>query len=119
MNETRNCAEDGKQFTPRKLWALFCCTGCQKRFHRLMEKRGDVLTPLLIAASEARRYGDARDPDLAAYARREADALISAWVVEDRRDGRDCASVARLKRDRGWRAIDVLASRSGPDRDAA
>lgn len=76
-----------------------------------------MLTPFLIAAAEGRRYKGG-DRDLAAYARTQADALVSGWVVEDRAHGRSCASVVSGKRADGWRAVDALArrpSRQSPD----
>lgn len=76
-----------------------------------MAKRGVILAPLLIAAAEGRRYKGG-DKELSAYARKQADALISGWVTEDRADGRSCASATEGKRALGWRAVDYLARTS-------
>ena len=105
------CAECGCQFEAKRVWARFCSRAHQQRFHQLMARRGQVLAPLAIAAAETRgRYKDARDPELARYAREMSDALISRWVVEDRAAGRSCASVACAKMDAGWLAADLDAA---------
>jgi hypothetical protein len=73
-----------------------------------MRDRGAVLAPLLIASAEARRYRNAANPEMAAYARRQADALISTWVIEDRAAGRRSAYVVAGKMEAGWSAVDLL-----------
>lgn len=107
MTATRVCAECAQTFTATRAWQRFCCEAHKQRFHKLMAKRGQMLAPLLIASAENRRYAGG-DRELAAYGRREADALVSAWVVEDRSAGRSCALVAAGKQEDGWRAVDAV-----------
>lgn len=120
MNTPLTCSECGEEFRPKRSTALFCRNTCRDNFHRLMRARGDLLAILHVAAAETRgRYRDSTDKELAAYARAQADALVSAWTVEDRLCGRNCAAVVRAKMAESWRAVDALASRSALGQAAA
>jgi hypothetical protein len=110
MEQALTCAECGAHFTSRWPQQRFCCEPHKQAFHRLMAKRGQMIMPFLIASAEARRYRDAADPELAAYAKQQADALISGWVVEDRRAGRSCALLAQMKHGARWSAADALSA---------
>jgi hypothetical protein len=70
----------------------------------LMEARGQIILPLLLAKSMGRHGGHGGLP---AYCRKEADALLARWNREDREAGRDPSIVARHKQDMLWRAVDV------------
>lgn len=110
MDTPHTCAECGIEFTPGRPWALFCSSAHQRAFWKLQAKRGAVLAPFLVAGAEARRYKNAADRTMAAYARQQADAYVSAWVIEDRTAGRSCASVVRQQQASGKRAVDVLGA---------
>ena len=100
------CPECGVEFTRTERRQVFCTREHGKRFYNLQTKRGTVIGPLLVVAREAGRYRGT-DKELGTYARREADALISRWVIEDRADGRSAAMIVREKMVNAWRAVDV------------
>lgn len=98
------CAEGcGAVLEGRK--TLFCSRACTDAYHNVQTVRGRVLMPLVMAAA-TRRYGGS-DRELCAYARREADALVSRWLVEDRAVGRRSEVLVAAKIERGWRACDL------------
>jgi|SRR5215472_5691939 len=107
--DPRPCAECGEPFRPGRAWQRFCTQAHKQRFHKLMAKRGQMLAPLLIAkATVGGRYPALKDAALAAWARKEADALLSRWVIEDRAARRSSASVVAAKQEAGWRAADAV-----------
>ena len=105
METTRQCAECGKPFEPGRTWSLFCAkpAPCKDNFHRLMQKRGKVLTPLRLVAHGGKHVAS----DVARYARREADALEARWNAEDRACGRNVVAGVMEKMARGWKACDL------------
>lgn len=99
------CPECGQTFTPTKPGRqAFCCVEHKTRFHHLMAQRGRVVLPLLLARSMGRHT---KGDQLGAYCRREADALIARWNIEDRTAGRRPDLSARGKMDFGWKAVDL------------
>lgn len=98
------CAECGLIFEKRHGNQRFCSTSHKRAFHILMASRGQVILPLLLAKSMGRHGGHGGLP---AYCRKEADALLARWNVEDREAGRNPSIIARHKQDMLWRAVDV------------
>lgn len=99
------CPECSVKFTPTKPGRqAFCCVAHKERFHNTMSARGRVVMPLLLARSMGRHTKGAQ---LGGYCRREADALIARFNIEDRECGRNPSLVARHKMSIGWRACDI------------
>ena len=107
MNEPLICPGCSTHFARTERRQVFCTKRCGKAFYNLQTKRGTVIGPLLTVAREAGRYKGGPSRALGAYARREADALISRWVIEDRAAGRSAALLVAAKFERAWRAVDV------------
>ena len=110
METTRICAGCSTRFKPQRTSQMFCTKACGKTFYNLQTMRGTVIAPLLSVAREAGRYKGGPSKALGAYARREADALISQWVIEDRAAGRQPALIVASKCARAWRAVDAMQS---------
>lgn len=103
---TITCPECGARFVRKGGRQMFCSPAHKVAFYNLQTTRGTVIGPLLATARLGGRYKGA-DRELAAYARREADALINRWIIEDREAGRDAALIVADKMARCWRAADV------------
>ena len=101
------CPECGCHFERNARRQVFCCPQHGRDFYNLQTTRGTIIGPLLVTAAQERRYSGGNRA-LAAYARREADALISRWVVEDREAGRNAALIVASKEGRKWRVADAL-----------
>jgi hypothetical protein len=108
MKQPPICPGCGAQSARTARHQVFCTAECGKAYYNLMTKRGTVIGPLLIVAREAGRYKGGPSRELGRYARREADALISQWVIEDRAAGRNSALLVGEKMARAWRAVDVM-----------
>ena len=106
MTTTLICPECGVTFDKVEKRQVFCSKAHGKRFYNLQTKRGTVIGPLLTVARMAGRYSGV-DKELGAYARKEADNLISRWIQEDRAAGRDAALIVKAKMEAGWCAADV------------
>lgn len=105
MTKSLQCPECSAAFTPTKPGRqAFCCVEHKQRFHRTMSARGQVIMPLLLARSMGRHT---KGDQLGAYCRREADALIARFNIEDRECGRRPDLVARVKQQAGWKACDL------------
>lgn len=108
MTDMLTCPECSAKFvrTSRARQA-FCCTEHKAAFNDLMRVRGRLIMPLLLARSMGRHTrGDQRG----AYCRKQADALIARWNIEDReRPGgpRRPDIIARHKMDMLWSSVDV------------
>ena len=100
------CPECSAEFEQTERRQVFCSRAHGKRFYNLQTKRGTIIGPLLVTARTAGRYAGV-SRELGAYARREADALISQWIIEDRKAGRDATLIAEQKRTNRWRATDA------------
>lgn len=98
------CANCSTQFTPKSTLNLFCTATCKTEFYNIHTVRGRVLLPLLLTAATRRYDGDKA---LTAYARKQADALISRWLVEDRACGRRSELMVAGKMGRLWVAADL------------
>lgn len=102
-----HCAECGKPTAERLrgLGAgspkLFCDQACKTKFHAVMLKRGQVLAPLMLTASQ---HGGG---EVASRARREAYNLSRIWNREDRTAGRRPELVVASKLASGWIAADA------------
>lgn len=101
------CPECGVQFTKTARHQVFCTPAHKQAFYNLQTKRGTVIGPLLAVARAAGRYKGA-DRELGSYARTEADAIISRWVVDDRKAGRRPDLIVAAKREACWRGCDAV-----------
>jgi hypothetical protein len=99
------CPECSAKFTrTSRARQAFCTPAHRKRFAKVMAQRGEVILPLLLAKSMGRHGGHGGLP---AYCRKEADALLARWNVEDREAGRNPSIAAKHKMDMLWRAVDL------------
>jgi len=100
------CPECGVTFDKVEKRQVFCSKAHGKRFYNLQTKRGTVIGPLLVTARMGGRYAGV-DKELAAWARKQHDQLISQWIKEDRAAGRDATLLMKNKMQAGWAACDV------------
>lgn len=100
------CPQCSTKFPRTSNNQTFCTPAHKVAFYNLQTSRGTIIGPLLVTAAQEWRYAGG-DRELAKYARREADTLISQWVVEDRACGRNAALVVARKQRMGWKWVDM------------
>lgn len=76
------CAECGAKFKPKQAKQIFCSNPCKVAFHNRAKKRGQMLTPLVMASREK------RNSKVAKWAHTEYCALASRFREEDVQAGR-------------------------------
>lgn len=100
------CPECGTEFEPhthRGPPRQFCTPEHKRAFFHLMEKRGAVLAPLVLAW----RGGKHKRSEVSAYALAQMAALADLWRAEDKGAGRNASLIAARKRAAGWCAADL------------
>ena len=85
----RTCPECGETFTASHPAKVFCKEGCRVAYANLNLSRGKSIVPLLTTW---RRH---RDSEIGRLALREMCRIASAYIDEDKLDGRDSAIQVR------------------------
>jgi hypothetical protein len=106
-NKTLICPECGATFRQENGRQRFCSTEHKQRFHRLMEKRGRLLTPIAISWQANCRSTDEKRAALAKYARNQKDGLLRKWAAEDRAAARNCDLVTAERQEALWQYVDA------------
>ena len=101
------CPECGATFKPENGRQRFCTVAHKQAFHRVMEKRGRLLTPIALSWMANNRSADPKRAELAKYARNQKDGLLRQWAREDREAGRNCDLVTAERQEMQWAYVDA------------
>jgi hypothetical protein len=108
MTKLRLCAQCGADIADRDPRALFCSRACKTASHNadLTRAASSPLLALLQTWRRGRHKTSGITAEMAAYAFREACALLDRFNAEDQAAGRRPAELVRRRLEQGWKATD-------------